>query len=308
MSWIRETAITLGLLGIAGAAIGWTQPSLASAEVKAKEGSDIYLLPPDEQLALMSLGYRSALADLLWSEVLINQGIRMTEKRGFENSGPLVHAVITLDPSFREPYRLADSIVTFQAVATGPDTARITRQILEAGVKQFPNDAELWLNLGQFVAYLGPDSILKDEAEKAEWKETGARYMARAAELGSDKSFAWLTLSGAGLYGRAGKRDAQIRYYERLLSTTDDDELRAYVSGLLKVLLGEAEFDQYRQRDEAFNAVWRTELPGTNKVMALILGHPRDPAECAGIGGGKGGADCARTWKDWAAETQRDGR
>ncbi|WP_437617506.1 hypothetical protein [Sorangium sp. So ce1151] len=296
----RDALVTIALSAVAAVAIGSVRAPAADLEQRVAETSDVYVLPPPDEVVTLSLGYRSALADLLWSHVLVSQGLHTFERRRFENLTLLLDAINALDPTFREPYLFADALITFQTSTTPRDEVIKAREIMERGVRHRPLDGELWLALGQFVGFIAPASYLTDPAEKAQWRLDGARMLARAAELGGgDANITWQALGGAGILGRAGEREAQIRFLQRTLAVTDDEELRQQVRAQLDKLLGERAAEGYRRRLDGFSQIWRRDLPFASKTAVLVLGPPRDAAYCAG-GAHADEPRCATTWRAWA--------
>ncbi|MBW2507597.1 MAG: hypothetical protein JRE81_03105, partial [Deltaproteobacteria bacterium] len=80
---VRIIAVALLLAALAGV---WSLRGRAMdhyLETQAYE--DIYYLPPPDWLQVMSLGYRRALADLIWLRALIYFGDE------FENRGAVKH-------------------------------------------------------------------------------------------------------------------------------------------------------------------------------------------------------------------------
>ncbi len=320
----RDAIVAVGLVVVSALAVATTQSSASRIEAKVKESSDVYLLPPPEQLDVMSLGYRSALADILWADVLVVQGLRLQEKRRYSNVVPLLESVIALDPQFREPYLLADTLITFQRTAAPVEEVRTARKILEMGVKNRPLDAELWLILGQFTSFIAPASYLKDEDEKERWRHEGLPYLERAVELaGPDSDIAWLAVGGASAYRRLGERDASIRFYQKVLATTDDEELKADVQQKLEGFLSEeqatgaqdrmqiAETTAERQArrfaslQPRYLDIRRFSYAGLPRSAMLAMGPPRDPALCAGgaSASAASSARCAFSWIEWAKRT-----
>lgn len=303
---VRDALITVGLAAAAAVAVGSVRAPAADLERRVKETSDVYVLPPPEEVVTLSLGYRAALADLLWSHVLVSQGLHTFERRRFENLTVMLDTINTLDPTFRDPYVYADALITFQANTTPYEEVVKAREIMERGVKNFPLDGELWLGLGQFVGFIAPSSYLTDPEEKARWRLDGARMLARAAELGGkDANISWQALGGAGILGRAGERDAQIRFLQRTIAVTDDEELKQKIHAQLDRLLGERASDAYRRRLDGFGALWRRDLPFVSKATMLVLGPPRDPAYCAGSAHAEE-PRCATTWRSWAERVSRE--
>ena len=301
----RRAAITcVALLAVAAAIVAGVQRGLALAERRVKEREDVYVLPPPADVVRMSLGYRSAVADLIWAHVLVSQGLHTLEKRRFENLIGLMHTISELDPQFRDPYLFADALITIQVGETSHEELVAARAIMERGVKERPLDAELWLVLGQFVSFVAP-SFLEDPDEQQRWRREGAVYLARAAELAGEESWiGWQALGGASILGRGGDRAAQIRFYERVIAVTDDEELKADAQQKLERLLGDEAMEAYRARERDMAAIRRRDLPFVSRTRLTVLGPPPDPWRCAGAGHDDDPA-CALTWRDWATRRGR---
>jgi hypothetical protein len=294
----REGLKTAGIVSAAAIALASVFPVVTRAHAHAKETSDVYPLPPPEDVARLSMGYRSAVADILWAHVLVSQGLHTMERRRFENLFGLLDTINELDPTFREPYLMTEALVTFQTNETPEDEIIRAREVMERGAKNLPTDGSVWLVLGEFVAFIAP-SYLKDPKVQDRWRTEGSQMLARAAELGGEDSrISWQALGGAGILNRMGERDAAIRLLRRTLAVTDDDELKADIQKRLLALLGEAQADRYKRRIAGFNDAWRRELPFVGKTTALLLGPPPQPEYCAG-GAHADEPRCATTWNGW---------
>lgn len=288
-------------------AVAWTRPRLVSAMSKVKARSDVYALPPPEILERASLGYRSALADYLWAHVLVTQGLRMGERRPFKEIELYLDAINHLDPAFRDPYRITDSLMSFQANDPNPsDSVRRARQILERGLKQFPYDAELWLNYGQFLAYIAPSFFPSGSEEGTAWREAGARALVRAGELGAtDDSLAFRSMSAATILTKAGELDAAIRFMERLYAMTENEEAREDIArrlnGLRQGRVASREFEFAK----AFESLWRNDLPFAPRTRLSVLGPPVDSWQCAGPLANRDDKPCDRSWSGWTDHALR---
>lgn len=300
--------LAAGLVALAALVAGVTSqlPGRITHE-KTKETRDAYLLPPPEHLVVMSLGHRSALADVLWAKLLVSQGLRLSERRRYDIAVEHIDAINELDPKWRDPYKLSDSLITMQAKAPPRDQIYATRRILERGVHERPMDAELWLILGQFVAFIAPGTFLDDDPEEAErWRHEGVDYLARAAELApSDANIVWGSLGGAGIYARMGRLDRAVEMYTVILATTDDAELRGSIEKQLGDLLAAKRIESVQlmgaERRKRFEEIVRDRYPGLSPGKAALLGFPRDLGRCAGGSLSNAPAsDCAETWRDWA--------
>jgi tetratricopeptide (TPR) repeat protein len=298
----REVARLVLLCTVAVLGIGTVRAKLFAAHQVARDKEDTYFLPPPEQVVALSLGYKAAVADALWAHVLVSQGLHTFERRRFDNLNRLYDAINELDPTWRTPYLMADALITFQAGTLPYEDVLKARAILERGVRELPNDAEIWLNLGQFVAFMAPATYLEDTRpeEAKRWREEGARMLARAAELGAgdQSSVTWQAIGGANILEEAGEREAAIRFHERALAVTDDEELRVYILKKLARLKGERALEEGMRRNAAFDQLRHADLPFVKRDTALLLGPALDPWACAGPGH-DAQPSCASSWAEW---------
>jgi hypothetical protein len=301
----------------AAVAIALVRGPLFATHHRVKETADVYGLPPPRELVVLSLGYRSALADLLWAHVLVSQGLHNEEHRRFDNLIRLIEAINALEPTYRDPYMFADALITFQAVETPRHEVLAARAIMERGMEARPLDAELFLAAGEFVAFVAPGTYLYDPAEQEHWRRDGARMLARAAELsGAQSHIAWQALGGAKYLSRSG----EIRFLEQMIAVTDDQELKEKAQGNLDRLLAakqavEREWQdiervrqeterarRFRRLDVGVYAVRHEDLPQVSRLEYMVLGPPRDPAYCAGAAH-EHEPRCASSWRDWGELT-----
>jgi hypothetical protein len=279
----------------------WAQSRLAKSFASLKRTSDTYSLPSPEQLVVASLGYRSALADLLYTDTRISYGLHFEEKRVFEHVGNYFDAMLELDPTFRAPYRLADTMMIFQPKLPPPENYRRARDFLTRALTHVPDDAQLWLQAGQFVAYLAPPHLPPGE-DRNEWRVAGARMLARACDLlGSDQNLPHQCVTAASLLSRAGERDATINSLERVLKATDDEEVRRRALDFLRNQVDSQRAARFQEHTEALHAVTRQDLPLISRAQLQIIGPSFDEARCAGArepGRDKG---CATSFREWSA-------
>jgi len=305
----REVIVAAVLIGLAIITVSSVRRHLWATNKRIQNRHDVYFLPPPAQVERLSLGYKYALADVLWAHVLVSQGLHTFERRRFENLLRLYDTINLLDPKWRTPYLLADALITFQATTTPLNEVIKAREILERGVKNRPFDGEIWLNLGQFVSFVAPSSYIEDHDPElaAKWRLEGVPYLARAAELGAARAnISWQALGGASILEKAGKREASIRFLKRTYAVTDDDELKEQILRSLNRLMVEREADNFRKRNEAFVQTYQSELPFINKNTALLLGPPLTPAACAGSDRAAA-TECATSWRQWGNRWQKEG-
>lgn len=285
-------------MAVAALGIAFVRPRLTAQFKKLRATSDVYTLPSPEQTVALSLGYRSALADLIYANVLVSYGTHFDEKRRFEFVGNYLDTINALDPKFRQPYRFADTLLTIQPKSPRREDYLKAREILERGLRERPYDAELWSAAGQFLAYIAAGQF-KDEKLRNEWRMAGARVLARACELVSkNENIPFHCITAASLFSRAGERAAIIQFLQRVLSVSDNEEIRRLALGYLEKVVGEQQRAELEARHKRLSDVWGKDLPFVNKDLLLVVGPPFDPAACAG-GEKVDNPRCATTWEDW---------
>jgi hypothetical protein len=293
MQFWRRNAVTLGLMSAAALAIAALRAPLGKHFESVKTANDVYALPSPNQVVVMSLGYRSALADLIFANTLVASGLHFQERRPFEFAGRYIETVNALDPKFAAPYRMADGLLTLQAKAVSKDVYWQTRRILERGMAELPFDQRLWASAGQFFAYLGP-SIFEDPKEQEEWRLAGGRAMARACELvGTSDRVPDQCLAAAGFLSQSGAATANRELIERMLNASDDPRVRTVLSTYLAKAAGNELRDRSVARRELFQAAWAADLPFASRGATLVIGPRWDAAACAGTN------DCATSWRAW---------
>ncbi|MFO0556282.1 MAG: hypothetical protein U0271_48340 [Polyangiaceae bacterium] len=305
---IGSDLVAVAALAAGAALAAMTQLPLRVIHQRIHETSEAYLLPPPEHVARMSLGYRAATADVLWANVLVTHGLRLGEQRRHDLAANYIEAINELDPTWREPYRVADSLITLQTKAASIEQVYAARHILERGLRERPTDAELWLIAGVFVGLIVPTSYLEDKPEEGgEWRATGATYLLRAAELApNDQTILWQAIGGARIFAQNGQFDRAIEMYASILNSTEDPELRERVESMLQTLgqkrTLEEDVVQRRARRHAFDRFRLENYPGATSPGTSVLGYPRDAAQCAGATRSTfaGTSVCSKSWREWA--------
>ncbi len=294
--WVASALLLLGAAGMNR----WVQPSVAQRFAALKRTSDTYSLPAPEQLVVASLGYRSALADLLYTDTRISYGVHFEEKRIFEHVGNYFDAMMALDPTFRAPYRFADTMMIFQPKAPPPENYRMARDFLVRALEKVPDDARLWLQAGQFVAYVAPPHLPPGE-DKREWKVAGARMLARACDLlGDDQNLPRECVTAAALFSNAGERDATINALERVLNATDDEEVRRRALGFLRNQIDSQKAARFQERADALLTLTKQDLPLISRAQLQVVGPRFDEARCAGARDPDQDKGCATSFREWS--------
>jgi hypothetical protein len=295
----RYDRLGLALIALAAIAITLLRRPLNTRFASTRIQHDVFALPPPGQIVAMSLGYRSALADVIFAHLLVSSGFHIQEKREFEYVGNYLETVNALDPKFEAPYRMADTLLTLQIGRVGAENYREAKRILERGMAEFPLDQPLWESAGQFFAYLGPTAF-DDPKEQQEWMLAGGRALAHACELvGSDDNIPYHCIVAAGLLTKAGKAEASRQFLEHMKIVTDDPDLQSFVGGLLDAKHA-VQDDRALTHHTGFQAALSADLPFVTRGAMLAIGPTWDPAACASAS-----ASCVTSWRAWGEAVDR---
>jgi len=279
---------------------------LADEFLRIKSRADVYALPPPDQTYVASLGYRSALADLIFGHVLVSYGLHFQEKHRFEFVGDYLDTIVRLDPKFRDPYRFADTLLTLQPETPPQESYRRARRIQEQGLRELPYDQELWDTSGQFLAYLAP-AWLSDADEKAEFRRSGAQKLLRACELiGQNDALPFHCITAANLLTEQGDHDAlnqRSQFLVRVANMSDDPELQDLANNYLRRTSGAQEADRAAARAARFNAAWKQDMPFVPRTEIHALGPRFDSAACSGISPTTR-SECSSSWLAWSASAE----
>ncbi len=284
--------IAVGALGIA-----LVQPGLARSTHKLRQRDDVFLLPPPKQLRAMTLGYTAAATDLIWAKLILEYGLHWQERRAFPDVTRYIDGILALEPDFPTLYRFVDTILVYTPPPGGnEEDARTARRYLERGTQERPYDPEVWMQYGQFVAFLAP-SFLKDEAEIERWRVDGARAITHAVELGGD---AQRSLAATTILSKAGEDKATIDHLQRAYAMTEDNEMREQILLQLRKRKASSEAEQ---AISFVDREWHTRYGFLSRGQTLLLGPSRSPTACAGPASyARGG--CAPDWTAAVAETR----
>jgi tetratricopeptide (TPR) repeat protein len=276
----RATWQAIAILAVSLGGIASTQPTLARVAHTVKERDDVYPLPPPEELRAATLGWDAAAVDLLWATLLVEYGTHWSEHREFTNIADYVDAIIAIEPTYRPLYRIVDTLFAYRPMQGTEADVKKARAYLERGTRERPDDSKVWMQYGQFLAFVAP-SFLHESAEIEAWRRTGAAAMAHAVELGGEADHA---LSAATLLTRAGATEQAIRYLTRIYELTPAaSEAHQAIGRRLATLAASVARDTADQAVAAIDGRWHHELPFVSRDEYLLLGPTGDAAGCAGI-------------------------
>lgn len=295
---MKQKLVCACLMLLSGLAVQYFRSALLAPFAKLRTTRDVYTLPAPTQTVVLSLGYRAALADLIYAHVLVSYGLHFQEKRLFETVGQYLHTVNELDPKFGTPYLFADTLLTLQPKTPPYEHYVTAREILLRGTRERPFDALLWMSAGQYLAYLAPPH-LKSEAEKTAWQREGAELLTRACELSNDdENIPYQCIVAAGMLNKSGMHEANIQFLERFLAVNDDPEVRARAEGYLRQALKAQGKEMLELHSRRFREAWQADLGFASQDMALVVGPGFDPVACVRAGADAKPEGCATAWRE----------
>lgn len=293
-----QKLVCVCLMLLSALAVQYFRRALLEPFAKLGTSHDVYTLPAPTHTVVLSLGYRAALADLIYAHVLVSYGLHFQEKRLFETVGQYLHTINELDPKFGTPYLFADTLLTLQPKVPPYEHYVMAREILLRGTRERPFDALLWMSAGQYLAYLAPPH-LKSEQEKSAWQHEGAELLTRACELSSDdENIPYQCIVAAGMLNKSGMHEANIQFLERFLAVNDDPEVRARAESYLRKALKAQGKEMVELHSRRFREAWQTDLGFASQDMALVVGPGFDPVACVQSEAGTEPEGCATAWRE----------
>jgi hypothetical protein len=233
---------------------------------------DIYYLPPPDWLQVMSLGYRRALADLIWLRALIYFGDE------FENRGAVRHvfnygeSMLALDPDFRRVYRWVGVAGVYTPTGSPPEFIARAVDVLKRGVERFPDDGQLAWDAGATIVYELLPTLPKDEPSRPRLEAEGHDYMLAAARLGAGPP--WLVLTNATSLRKLGETDRELRHLEEMYAIVRDPRVKAQIEIRLSQLRSEAYAEAFRRANEEFEQRRREEFPYLPPALYFLVADP----------------------------------
>jgi hypothetical protein len=294
-AWLVGGSIAL----VAAAGVGRLEGGLSAKAHAAKEQTDVSVLPPPATMKIASLGYDSALADALWAKILVDYGMHWHDHRAFPALESYIDGLLALEPDFPTLFKFVDTLLVYRPPRGTEVDARRARAYLERGLAARPNDHDLWLRYGQFLAYIAP-SFLQSDDDKEAWRTDGARAMVRAVDLGADAD---RTLSSARLLSRAGDRAAVLQSLRTALALTDDEGEREALLNRLGALEDNPDRESAAVAGKLIDARGRELFPFLSRTQFLLVGPAPDPLRCAGATPQVG---CASDWESWLHQNGLD--
>jgi tetratricopeptide (TPR) repeat protein len=235
---------------------------------------DVYYLPPSSWLPVLSLGYTSAAADLLWCRSLVYFGDEFIRHGVVKHLFAYGDAIIKLDPDFKTPYSWIATVAMYRAGEFDLKEALIAVGYLRTAVKRFPNDGKLAWDLGSILRFEIYPLLKKDHAMATKIEEEAAEHLSTAALLGAGPP--WLALNSANLLQKLGKTEQAIQHLEEVYGSVQDEYTKREVGQRLALLRSEAHAAALQEANDQFERERKRSFPYVSPALFLLLGDKQE--------------------------------
>ncbi|MBI5500191.1 MAG: hypothetical protein HY907_08100 [Deltaproteobacteria bacterium] len=276
---LAAVAVVAALFFLAlGAA--WSRFFVRGQLAGAPTAAGVFLLPQPRATRLLASKYTEAVADAIWTRVLVYHGEHFARRLVPHDLHAYMDALTALDPYFRAPYSWGGFAVTFAHYSGVPQPRDILYavELLRRGVARFPDDGELHGTLGYLLYYELPRWV-RDPETVLRAKIEGAEQLRLQADLGAGPD--WMVLSAATALEKINLDELAAGLLERAALTVGDPNVRAQVLGRLARLRQDVDTERLRHAADTLAGMALRELPYVTSNQYLLLSSPRDRARMA---------------------------
>ena len=259
-----------------GAAATQVREPVAAQRSTMPDDADVLYVPEARALRPMSLGYREALADLLWVRALVFSGVSL----GNTNVAAVqryADAVAGLAPRFSRVYHWGGVTAIYGGSAhVAREGVDISIAIYRAGLVQFPEDHKLLYGLGMLLTHQVSSTPGYSEDERATAKAEGVRLIRRAAAFGADPL---VRQYAATLVSDNAESALARQFLEAELAQAEDSDYRRMLRKKLRDIGAGTSVETVERIREEFSAEQATQaeyLPDT--VFTLVRDAAAAPA------------------------------
>ncbi len=251
-----------------GAAATLVREPVVAQRARMPDDADVLYVPEATHLRPMSLGYREALADLLWVRALVFSGasIGNTDVAAVQR---YANAIAGLAPRFPRVYQWGGVTAIYGGAAhVSREGVDIAIEIYRAGLVQFPEDHKLLYGLGMLLSHQVPSTPGFSDEERAAAKTEGARLIRRAAAFGADPL---VRQYAATLVSEHAESALARQFLEAELAQAQDADYRRMLRKKLRGMGAGASVETVERIREEFSATHAAQaqyLPDT--VFTLV--------------------------------------
>jgi hypothetical protein len=222
---------------------------------------------------VLSLGYRQALADLIWCRSLVYFGEDIAQRGKVKYVFEYTDAILALDPDFRPAYRWIPTAAIYRPIDLDITQGLRAAEYLKRALRRWPEDWELHWDYGSLLRFeLAP--LERDAARKRVLLERAAPHISAAALHGAGPP--WLALNSVELLNKLGHVQRTIRHLEELQETVQDEEVKREVQARLHALRSQEAYEAVRTAEQQFSDEHQRSYPYLSPGLFLFVGERHD--------------------------------
>lgn len=262
---------TVLLVACAVASIGELCRARAQQQLlSTRTYEDVYYLPPNEYLIVGSLGYRSALADLIWMKALVYFGNELIRNGNVRHLFRYSDAMIALDADFKRVYRWVANGAVYRPGEVTAENVHTAIRYLEVAAKRFPDDGQVAWELGANYMFELAPFLVRGSPEYIATRQKGLEYLEAAALRGAGPP--WLVLQTAGQLTALGRNEQAIRHLEDMYEVASDPDVKEQIAHKLTQLRSESYVEAFRRTAQELDAARVRDFPYVDPTLYLLLG------------------------------------
>ncbi len=250
---------------------GWSastvRGSLSQVRSDMPDDVDVLYVPAAPYLRPMSLGYREALADLLWVRALVFGGASIGEVEATA-VGRYTFAIAGLAPRFPRVYHWGGVTAVYGGARVNRDMVDTSIAIYRAGLEQFPESHTLLYGLGMLLTHQVGSTPGYSDAEREAARAEGTTLIRRAAAFGADPL---VRQYAATLVAENAGPTLARQFLESELAQAEDADYRRMLRKKLDDIGAGASVEAVERVRRRFSAAHRARAPYVPDALFTVI-------------------------------------
>jgi tetratricopeptide (TPR) repeat protein len=260
---------TLGVIVVGFATFHARAGALEQRKQWPAEVDELYL-PPVAVLSRASLGHTELMSDLIAARTNVYFGEQISTRGAQKWLLYYVNAATDLDPYFESLYLRGAVMLIYNGNAMSLETFKNAEKILEKGTRYFPNNWNIWFQLGFNRAFEMTQLVPPRSESFHQFQREGVEALRRATLF--DGVPVHIVNLVSSMLTKGGQRDLAIEHLKRTYAAASDPEVRAQIGNRLKSLIGEQYRDVFAGDAERLQSAVDDRYPYAPESFSIILG------------------------------------
>lgn len=231
------------------------------------EDEDLLYLPASQHMRVMSVGYREALADLVWVRAVVFAGSALG-RENYDWIRQYLRIINDLVPTFRRPYAWGGVVTIYNGKPIDKEAVDVAVGIYREGIENFPEDHELLFALGMILSRDVTLELGYTQAEVDAARNESVELVRRAAAFGAPPIVRQLA---ATLVADGAADELAIQFLEAQLLSTDDEGYQRLLEQKLTRLVGERRLDEMVRMRTRFWQERDARLPYVDDTIYALI-------------------------------------